>query len=59
MLKLPYLGMEEISQDRALISKQLLAEFTGTLILVSSIYRNNLTRNMCKISVCGDATIKI
>jgi hypothetical protein len=35
MLKLPYLGMEEISQDKVLISKQLLAEFLGTGILVS------------------------
>lgn len=34
MLKLPYVGVEEITQDKALISKQLLAEFLGTLVLV-------------------------
>jgi hypothetical protein len=35
MLKLPYIGLEEITKDKVLISKQLLAEFMGTLILVS------------------------
>ncbi len=35
MLKLPYIGLDEITKDKFLISKQILAEFLGTLILVS------------------------
>jgi hypothetical protein len=37
MLQLPYLGMEEVTKDKLLISKQILAEFLGTLILVSRL----------------------
>jgi len=33
-MKLPYIGLEEIKDDKVLVLKQLLAEFIGTLLLV-------------------------
>ena len=37
-MKLPYIGLEEVKEDKLLTLKQLLAEFIGTLLLVSRLF---------------------
>ena len=35
----PYVGIEEVTKDKANFVKQLLAEFIGTLLLVKEKYK--------------------
>ena len=39
IMLVPYVGIEEVTKDKANFVKQLLAEFIGTLLLVKEKYK--------------------